>query len=78
MAWRDPLIDFTRRLATLLQAGLPLVNALQFLAAEHLPPPWRSLLQQVSERVQQGYPFQRLLPTAGRFPADLPPTDRHR
>lgn len=34
--WRgEPLIHFTRQLATLLQAGLPLVNTLQLLAAEH-------------------------------------------
>lgn len=60
--WRgDPLIHFTRQLATLLQAGLPLVNALQFLATEHPSPPWRCLLQQVSERVQQGHPFSEVI-----------------
>lgn len=42
--WRgEPLIHFTRQLATLLQAGLPLVNALQLLAAEHPAAAWRCL-----------------------------------
>lgn len=37
--WRgEPLIQFTRQLATLLQAGLPLVSGLQLLAAEHSSP----------------------------------------
>ncbi|WP_261112708.1 protein transport protein HofC [Serratia entomophila] len=56
--WRgEPLIHFTRQLATLLQAGLPLVNALQLLATEHPAAAWRCLLRQLGERVRQGQPF---------------------
>lgn len=56
--WRgDPLIHFTRQLATLLQAGLPLVSALQMLATEHPAAAWRCLLRQLGEQVRQGQPF---------------------
>ncbi|CAI0985380.1 protein transport protein HofC [Serratia ficaria] len=60
--WRgEPLIHFTRQLATLLQAGLPLVNALQLLAAEHPAAAWRCLLRLLSERVRQGHPFSEAI-----------------
>ncbi|VTP60407.1 Cholera toxin secretion protein epsF [Serratia rubidaea] len=50
--WRgEALILFTRQLATLLQAGLPLMNALQLLAQQHASAPWRCLLQEIGERV---------------------------
>ena len=60
--WRgDPLIQFTRQLATLLQAGLPLVSGLQLLAAEHPSAAWRCLLRELSELVQQGQPFSEAI-----------------
>lgn len=60
--WRgEPLIQFTRQLATLLQAGLPLVSGLQLLAAEHPSSAWRCLLREVSEQVRQGQPFSEVI-----------------
>jgi protein transport protein HofC len=60
--WRgEPLIQFTRQLATLLQAGLPLVSGLQLLAAEHPSAAWRCLLREVSEQVRQGQPFSEVI-----------------
>lgn len=62
--WRgEALILFTRQLATLLQAGLPLMNALQLLAQQHQSAPWRCLLQEIGERVAQGQPLSEV--TAG-------------
>ncbi|CAI1802164.1 protein transport protein HofC [Serratia proteamaculans] len=60
--WRgEPLIQFTRQLATLLQAGLPLVSGLQLLATEHPSAAWRCLLREVGEQVQQGQPFSEVI-----------------
>lgn len=60
--WRgEPLIQFTRQLATLLQAGLPLVSGLQLLAAEHSSPAWRCLLRELSDLVRQGQPFSEAI-----------------
>ncbi|WP_273875918.1 type II secretion system F family protein, partial [Serratia marcescens] len=68
--WRgEPLIHFTRQLATLLQAGLPLVNALQLLAAEHPSAAWRCLLRQLADQVREGQPLsETLAEQPGIFP----------
>lgn len=66
--WRgEPLIHFTRQLATLLQAGLPLVNTLQLLAAEHPSAAWRCLLRQLAEQVREGQPLSETLPRSQAF-----------
>jgi protein transport protein HofC len=50
----ERLITVTRQLATLLQAGLPLVNSLQLMAKEMDALPWRCLLQDINQQVAQG------------------------
>lgn len=57
----EPMIQFTRQLATLLQAGLPLVNSLQLLAQEHPSPAWRCLLEEINRRVVLGHPFSEVI-----------------
>ncbi|EFE97914.1 protein transport protein HofC [Serratia odorifera] len=60
--WRgEALIQFTRQLATLLQAGLPLVNTLQLLAQEHPCAAWRCLLADLGALVAQGQPFSEAI-----------------
>lgn len=60
--WRgEPMIQFTRQLATLLQAGLPLVNSLQLLAQEHQSAAWRCLLLEISNSVAMGQPFSEVI-----------------
>ncbi|QHB31431.1 protein transport protein HofC [Yersinia canariae] len=68
--WRgDRLITVTRQLATLLQAGLPLVNSLQLLAKEMDALPWQCLLQEISQQVSQG---QSLSEAMARYPHTFP------
>ncbi|CNK13180.1 type IV pilin biogenesis protein [Yersinia mollaretii] len=68
--WRgERLIAVTRQLATLLQAGLPLVNSLQLLAKEMDALPWRCLLQEISQQVSQG---QSLSEAMARYPQTFP------
>jgi protein transport protein HofC len=60
--WRgENLIQFTRQLATLLQAGLPLVDGLQLLAKEHPSPAWRCLLAEIAHSVSRGQPFSEVI-----------------
>lgn len=60
--WRgEPMIQFTRQLATLLQAGLPLVNSLGLLAQEHQSAAWRCLLTEMGESVAKGQPFSEVI-----------------
>lgn len=60
--WRtDDLIVLFRQLATLLQAGLPLVNALTLLASEHHRPGWRCLMREVTQQIAQGRPFSTVI-----------------
>ncbi len=66
----ERLIVFTRQLATLLQAGLPLVNSLQLLAKENYSPAWRCVLQEISEKVSGGQPFSE---TIADYPVIFPP-----
>ncbi|CNH84678.1 protein transport protein HofC [Yersinia pekkanenii] len=68
--WRgERLVAVTRQLATLLQAGLPLVNSLQLLAKEMDAIPWRCLLQEISQQVSQG---QSLSEAMARYPHTFP------
>ncbi|MEL5648650.1 hypothetical protein PTT72_18285 [Serratia ureilytica] len=68
--WRgEPLIHFTRQLATLLQAGLPLVNALQLLAAEHPSAAWSACCASWPTRCAKGNRFPKPSPNnRGFFP----------
>lgn len=60
--WRgEPMIQFTRQLATLLQAGLPLVNSLELLAQEHQSAAWRCLVREISHSVAMGQPFSEVI-----------------
>ncbi|MFC0228621.1 protein transport protein HofC [Serratia aquatilis] len=60
--WRgEHMIQFTRQLATLLQAGLPLVNSLQLLAQEHQSAAWRCLLLEIGDKVAVGNPFSEVI-----------------
>lgn len=60
--WRgEHMIQFTRQLATLLQAGLPLVNSLQLLAQEHQSAAWRCLLLEIGDKVAMGNPFSEVI-----------------
>ncbi|GKX60477.1 protein transport protein HofC [Leminorella grimontii] len=53
--WRtNELAPVVRQMATLLQAGLPLVNSLELIAAEHPNPVWRYVLRATKDRVVQG------------------------
>lgn len=54
-------IALIRQLATLLQAGLPLVNGLMLLAGEHSKAPWRCILQDIATGVKQGKPLSVML-----------------
>ncbi|ELI8351049.1 protein transport protein HofC [Yersinia enterocolitica] len=68
--WRgERLIAITRQLATLLQAGLPLVNCLQLLAQEIDALPWQGLLQEISQQVSQG---QSLSEAMAHYPHTFP------
>ncbi|MDN0095723.1 protein transport protein HofC [Yersinia rohdei] len=73
--WRgERLIVVTRQLATLLQAGLPLVNSLRMLAKEMDALPWQCLLQEISIQVSQGQSLSEVMalyPHA--FPRLYPP-----
>ncbi len=56
-------IALIRQLATLLQAGLPLVNSLMLLAVEHSKAPWRCILQDIARGVKEGKPLSDMLTT---------------
>ncbi|MEE8189585.1 MAG: type II secretion system F family protein [Kiloniellales bacterium] len=51
---RKDVVLFTREMATLLQAGLPLDRAMTVLAAISQPGPMRSLVEEVQEKVRGG------------------------
>ena len=73
--WRgERLITVTRQLATLLQAGLPLVSSLQLLAKEMDALPWQCLLQEISQQVSQGQSFSEAMASYPHtFPQLYPP-----
>jgi len=57
----EELALLTRQLATLLQAGLPLVDALGILIEQHDSPHTKRLLATVKEHVREGQPFSAAL-----------------
>lgn len=70
----ERLVTMTRQLATLLQAGLPLVNSLQLLAKETDALPWRSLLDKISQQVAQGLSLsEAIMQYPHIFPRLYPP-----
>ncbi len=54
-------ILFIRQLATLLKAGLPLLDSLQLLARENDSPAWRCIMQEVSKKVANGQAFSEVI-----------------
>jgi len=55
------LATITRQLATMLQAGLPLVNSLRLIAESHPQPQWRYLIHQLQQQVEQGSTFSEAI-----------------
>ncbi|SLM64596.1 MULTISPECIES: protein transport protein HofC [Dickeya] len=69
--WRGPqLVGITRQLATLLQAGLPLLDALGLLSRQHEKPGWRCLLEEIRLQVSQGRALSSVLTD---YPDAFPP-----
>lgn len=50
----EQLTIFTRQLATLLQAGLPLLRAMQILSEQERDPAFKAALENISENIQGG------------------------
>ncbi|MBQ8722826.1 MAG: type II secretion system F family protein, partial [Opitutales bacterium] len=50
----EQLTIFTRQLATLLQAGLPLLRAMQILSGQEIDPVFKTALETSSENIQGG------------------------
>ena len=50
----EQLTIFTRQLATLLQAGLPLLRAMQILSDQEKDPVFKTALETISENIQGG------------------------
>lgn len=68
--WRTAdLIALIKQLAALLQAGLPLLNALTLMAEQHERPGWRCLLRDIARHISQGKSFSE---TARRYPDVFP------
>lgn len=60
--WRiQYVIQFSRQLATLLQAGVTLSEGLELMSQQHPVLQWRALLQQLSDRITQGEPLSDAL-----------------
>ncbi|QLK59929.1 protein transport protein HofC [Enterobacteriaceae bacterium Kacie_13] len=60
--WKNPeRVAMVRQLATLLQAGLPLVNSLMLLANEHPKMAWQCVLQNIAKGVREGKPLSAML-----------------
>lgn len=66
-------ISAVRQLATLLQAGLPLVSSLALLANEHPKPAWHCVLHNVAKGVREGKPLSAML---SAYPDVFPPIYR--
>jgi type IV pilus assembly protein PilC len=60
----DLLVSFTRQLATMVSAGLPLIKIMRGLASEQ-EPRFGEVLRQVSEDVEQGSTFSEALRGCG-------------
>ncbi len=68
--WKNPeRVAFVRQLATLLQAGLPLVNSLTLLANEHSKPAWQCVMGNIAKGVREGKPLSAML---GIYPDVFP------
>ncbi|MEI7062274.1 protein transport protein HofC [Dickeya chrysanthemi] len=68
--WQGPqLAIIIRQLATLLQAGLPLLDALDLLGRQHEKAGWRCLLQEIRQQVSQGRALSEVL---SDYPAAFP------
>jgi len=68
--WRGPQLSvIIRQLATLLQAGLPLLDALDLLGRQHEKAGWRCLLQEIRQQVAQGRALSEVL---ADYPAAFP------
>lgn len=63
------LVTVTRQLATMLQAGLPLVKSLQLVAQSHPKPQWRYVIRQIQLQVEQGTTFSDAIK---QYPAIFP------
>ena len=61
-------IAFLRQIATLLQAGVSLHDALVLLAEQHPLPVWQALLAEMQTRIHQGQTFSATLAATGLFP----------
>lgn len=57
----DQVIVFTRQLATLLKAGVPLLGCLEVLVEQTTQPAFRQVLQRVSVEIQNGQSFSEAL-----------------
>lgn len=62
-------VAFVRQLATLLQAGLPLMNSLTLLGNEHTKPAWNCVLLNIAKGVREGKPLSEML---GHYPDTFP------
>lgn len=61
-------IAFLHQIATLLQAGVSLHDALVLLAKQHPLPVWQALLTEMQTRIHQGQTFSATLAATGLFP----------
>lgn len=60
--WKgDQKINFIRQLATLLQAGMTLADALRLIGEGHPHAGWRALIAALQEQVSRGDPFSTAL-----------------
>lgn len=62
-------IAFIKQVGTLLQAGLPLLNALRLLAEQHELPGWRCLINTLADDIAEGESFSD---TLRRYPQVFP------
>lgn len=61
-SWKNQdRVSVVRQLATLLQAGLPLVNSLALLANEDPKPAWNCVLNNIAKGVREGKPLSAML-----------------
>lgn len=60
--WKnEQLGEVVKQLATLLQAGLPLLDALKLLSEQHERPGWRCILKEIAVQLSQGKAFSETL-----------------
>lgn len=68
--WKgEHLGELIKQLATLLQAGLPLLDALKLLAEQHERPGWRCVLKDITVQIAQG---KALSETLAEYPHIFP------